>query len=342
MKTLKVGGKSGECKVIIGETIRSLSKYRSTEGTFIVTDKNVMRHHAEKLHGFECIEVPSGEKGKRLQTIEEICSSMLEKQAGRGSFIIGFGGGAICDLAGFASSVYMRGIGLGLAPTTLLAQADAAIGGKNGVNLNGYKNIVGTFRQPSFCICDVELLGTLPKEEVRHGFAEVIKHAAIADEKLFLFLEENSGKALSLEKKAMEKIVHDSIAVKAGIVAQDEFEKGKRAKLNFGHTVGHALEKTLGLPHGGAVSIGMVLESRIAASMGALLESEAGRLEGLLKKFGLPVKASYDAEELVLAMKADKKIAGEIIRFPVLEEIGKARVKEMKFTELGGLLHDMR
>ena len=176
--------------------------------------------------------------------------------------IVAIGGGIVCDVAGFAASTYMRGLSFGFVPTTLLAQVDASVGGKNGVNLHGYKNLVGTFAQPGFVLCDPELLRTLPTEEVRNGFAEVIKQAAIGDALLFSFLEAGPDAALSLDRAAIDRIVYDCLKVKTNIVKEDELETGERRKLNFGHTVGHAVEKVHGLRHGEAVSIGMMAAAR--------------------------------------------------------------------------------
>ncbi len=223
-----------------------------------------------------------------------------------------------------------------------LAQVDASAGGKNGVNLGGYKNLVGTIRQPQFCLCDFSLLATLPKSEMRCGFAEVVKHAAIGDAELFSYLETSWRKAYDLNRAAIEKVVHDSLAVKTGIVGRDERERGERMKLNFGHTLGHAVEKATGIPHGEAVSIGMVAAANLSVKRGLLQAKDAERLEALLSGIGLPTAAAADRGKVLDAMKKDKKRFSGKMRFVLLEGIGKARIEEIALEELEAVVDDMR
>ena len=248
-------------------------------------------------------------------------------------------------MAGFAAATYMRGVKLILVPTTLLACADAAIGGKNGVNLAGYKNLVGTIRQPETVICDFELLKTLPREEIASGFAEVIKTACIADATLFTYLEENLLQAMNLKKSVIEKVMHDSIAVKAGIVEKDESEKNERMKLNFGHTVGHSIENTLGLRHGEAVAIGMMVAAGISQKRGLASRKDCDRLQALIEKAGLPARLPGKSKEnlgkIKDALSKDKKKRGSAIRMALMNGIGKARVEEVQISEIEGVLDDL-
>ncbi len=255
--------------------------------------------------------------------------------------LIGIGGGVVCDIAGFVASTYMRGTRFGFVPTTLLAQVDASIGGKNGVNFAGYKNIIGTIRQPEFCLFDFELLKTLPEEELKSGLAEIVKHAAIGDNTLFSYLEEHHTDVLGLKKTAIEKVVYDSLLVKAGIVSRDESEKGERMKLNFGHTLGHAIESTTGMHHGEAVSIGMAIAARLSVTKGMLAAKDAERLAALLRKTGLPVEHMLDKEKLLDAVKRDKKRMENKINMVLLRSIGKAEICKISMDELEGVINDM-
>lgn len=342
MRVLEVEGRSGKSRIVLGEDIGKLREYCGGRKTVVVTDSTVRRLYGDKLGGFEVVEVGLGEGSKTLETVEKLYGEFLERGLERNSFVVGFGGGIVCDIAGFAASTYLRGVGFGFAPTTLLAQVDAGVGGKNGVNFRGYKNLVGTINQPEFVLCDFELLRTLPREELACGFAEAIKCAAIADRGLFEYLEGKGEKLLELERPVVEKAVYDSLAVKAGIVSRDEREGGERRKLNFGHTIGHAYEKVLGLAHGEAISAGMVAAARLSVGKGMLSGEDAARLEKLLSSVGLPVRASAGKEELLDAMLKDKKREGTKIKFVLLNGIGKAEVAEIGIGEIEAVLDDMR
>ena len=222
--------------------------------------------------------------------------------------------------------------------STLLAQVDASVGGKNGFNFGGYKNIVGVFSQPEFVICDLNLLKTVPPKEILSGFAEIIKHGAIADKNLFSYLEENRDQVLALDLPVIEKLVYDSVIIKSEIVNQDETEKGERRKLNFGHTFGHAIEKTTKVRHGEAVSAGMVLASELAVKKEILAVKHSNRLIELLDRYGLPVRLEFDCKEVIDTLRMDKKREGDLIYFVLLSEIGKACVEEIEIQELEALI----
>jgi 3-dehydroquinate synthase len=372
VKTIKIKGSAGDSVVMIGESLSNLGRYLPVEPkqransqllaaglvseseidkipcsrrlpaawsgelqkTVIITDKNVWRIHGKKFPPCRVIRISPGEKAKTLDTVRNIYEEFLEFEVDRSSLIVGIGGGVVCDIAGFAASTFLRGIRFGFVSSTLLSQVDASVGGKNGVNLGGYKNIIGVFNQPEFVICDLSLLSTLPERELLNGFAEIIKHAAICDKKLFAFLEDNHKKALSLDRNVIRKLVYDSVKIKSGIVSRDENEKGERKKLNFGHTFGHAFEKNLGIHHGEAISAGMIIASRLSVKKGLLKEEEFKRLKKLIKLFGLPVELPGDRIKVIDAIRKDKKRENSSLHFVLLSGIGSAVVKEIPISEL--------
>ena len=342
MKEIELHARSGDCKIIIGESARNLAKYVTSEKTLVVTDSAVARLYGDRFSKYETVVLEQGEKSKTLVSVQKVYDKCLEMELERDSFIVGVGGGIVCDIAGFAASTYLRGINCGLVPTTLLAQVDAGIGGKNGVNLKGYKNLVGTIRQPNFCICDMDLLKTLPSEELSCGIAEVIKHAVISDPQLFSYLEKNMESALALEKGAMYKIVCGAIAVKVGIVSSDERESNERRKINFGHTFGHAIEKVTGLPHGKAVSVGMVIEANLSVKKGLLKEADRLRLVKLLELAKLPTAINLsDRKGMVDAIRKDKKRKGESIHAVLLQGIGKAKLIDINLGEVEDIVNNL-
>jgi 3-dehydroquinate synthase len=290
---------------------------------------------------WEVIEIGIGEISKTLATVERVYKAFLRNDVDRSTLVIAIGGGLVCDVAGYAASTYMRGLPFGFVPTTLLAQVDASIGGKNGVNFKAYKNLIGTFTQPHFVLCDFAFLKTLPKPELKNGFAEVIKTAAIGDAALFSFLETAWEAALALEPDVIERIVYGCVNVKSRIVSSDEREKGERRKLNFGHTFGHAFEKVNRLRHGEAVGIGMIAAARLSARRALLSKNDVGRIEALLRKFDLPVKTHVNADRVRDALRKDKKRANAEIFFVMLDGIGNAQVMPVAMHELDEVLHDL-
>jgi 3-dehydroquinate synthase len=280
-----------------------------------------------------------GEKIKTLKTVEFIFGKLLELDADRSACIVGIGGGIVCDITGFAASTYMRGVDFGFVSSSLLSQVDASVGGKNGVNFSGYKNMLGVFNQPGFVICDTAMLRTLPAKELSIGFAEVVKHAAIGSEELFKFLEENHREALQLDEAVIERLVTDSVLIKSAVVNRDEKEKGERRKLNFGHTLGHALEKTVGISHGEAVSIGMVFAANLSVKRGLVDKGEAARLSQLLEKVKLPTQIPFDKDKVIDALKKDKKREGAGIHFVLLTKLGRVIIEKITIGELKELIH---
>ena len=334
MKSFKIHGITGDSTIVVGEALQNVEMYVSSEQLVVITDSNVRQIYAKDFPPCEIIEIGIGEKIKNLDTVKTIYGRLVELEADRSCFIVGIGGGVVCDIAGFVASTYLRGVRFGFVASTLLSQVDASVGGKNGVNFEGYKNMVGVFNQPEFVICDMNLLKTLPEREVLCGLAEVVKHAAIGDVDLFSYLEENYKRVLQLNPEVIEKVVYDSVLVKSSTVSKDEKEMGERRKLNFGHTLGHAIEKSTGAPHGEAVGTGMVIASVLSEKRGYLPTEEMERIVALVNKFKLPTRVHVDKRKLLDALRKDKKREGEVINFVLLRGIGKAVVEKISLKEL--------
>jgi 3-dehydroquinate synthase len=339
MKTFEIHGSTGDSFIHVGETLQNLQNYIPSENVVFITDKNVTQFYENDFPPHPVITIDIGEKIKNLDTIRNIYEKLVAVGADRSTFIVGIGGGIVCDIAGFVASTYLRGVRFGFVSSTLLSQVDASVGGKNGVNFKDYKNMIGVFNQPEFVICDLNLLNTLPKKEILNGMAEIVKHGIIEDASLFAYLEKHSRKALSLDVDVIEKLVYDSIIIKSAIVNQDELEKGARRKLNFGHTFGHAFEKTTGVAHGEAVSAGMVVASQLCVKRGHLSAKDAERIESLLQKIGLPVRIQAEKKSVLDALKKDKKRKADRIYFVLLNEIGNAFVDQIAITDLEAVIH---
>lgn len=334
MKIIEIQGQTGNSKIAIGESLENLNKYTNGTKKIIITDENLNHFYHHRFPPWDVIEIGTGEKIKTLETATYIFKKLIELEIDRSCFLVGIGGGIVCDITGFVASTYMRGLPFGFVSTSLLSQVDASIGGKNGVNFEGYKNMIGVFNQPHFVICDPEMLKTLPHKELLSSFAEIVKHAAIGSEELFAFLETNFQKALALDAETLEKLVYDSISIKAAVVQKDEKEKGERRLLNFGHTLAHALEKTSGISHGEAVSIGMVFAAELSVKRNRLPKASAQKIRDLLQQIGLPTTIPLNKEKILDAFKKDKKRQGNTIHFILLESIGQAVSEEIPLQDL--------
>jgi 3-dehydroquinate synthase len=334
MHSLEVMGSSKVSRILVGENYRNVGKYLPSKEVVIIADSNVHCHYHASFPKVKTIKIDTDERMKSLDTVNYIINELIEMEADRGLFLLGIGGGILCDITGFVASIYMRGVPFGFISTTLLSQVDASVGGKNGVNFKGYKNIVGVFNQPDFVICDPEMLKTLPKEELLNGCAEIIKHGAIADKGLFEYLEANHQGILKLYSDVIERVVYDSVVIKSNVVNRDEKEKGERRILNFGHTIGHAVEKVTGLSHGRAVSIGIAAAANLSESRGILSHDDKERIIRLIKNMGLPFELNADKERVLDAMKRDKKREGDSIHFVLLNGIGKAVIENISIKEL--------
>jgi 3-dehydroquinate synthase len=342
MRKLDLITSSGKSEVFIGGDIHNVISRYDKAKTVVMTDENLLRLHPSKFAGFPVISVGSGEKAKSMEQAVKLYHRLLEMEADRSWSLIGAGGGIATDLSGFVGSTFLRGIKFGFVSTTLLGQVDAAIGGKNGVNLDGYKNMIGIIRQPEFVFCDIESLSTLPEREFLGGFAEIIKYGAIRDKKFFEFLNINIEKGLAKDEFILESIIHESIRNKIEVVQADENEIGERKTLNFGHTFAHGFEKLYKIPHGEAVALGMILAARLSVNLGLLDVFKCNELENLIKRTGLPVNLEFDVDLLADVMKKDKKRAGGEISFILLEDLGKAIIRKVQVNNLKPILHDLR
>ncbi len=334
MKTIEIATETGISKIVIGESYKNLSQYLPSGRCIIITDDNILKHYGHALPAVPVISIGQGEKSKTLDTLSLIFDKLVGHEADRSTFIIAIGGGIVCDVAGFAASVFMRGLRFGFVSTSLLSQVDASVGGKNGVNFRGYKNMLGVFNQPEFVIIDTTMLETLDKREFYSGFAEIVKVAAIQDESLFRYLEEHYQDALLNKHDVMEKLILDSVLIKSKVVEQDEKEKGERKKLNFGHTFAHAIEHNTGMLHGEAVSLGIVLAAGLSVRLGLLHSSESERIVQILSRLKLPVTMQTDYPALISAMKKDKKREGDFLHMVFLDRIGNAVIKKISYNQL--------
>jgi 3-dehydroquinate synthase len=303
----------------------------------VITDSNVGKKFAKaalkslSASGFEpiLITVPAGEKSKRIAVVEKCYDQLAAHRLERKSFIVALGGGVVGDLAGFVAATYLRGIPFVQVPTTLLAQVDSSVGGKTGVNLRAGKNLVGAFYQPQLVLCDLDALKTLPRREYISGLAEVIKYGVIYDAVLFAQLERNLPKILERDEKMLLQIIARCCEIKADVVGQDETESGLRAILNFGHTLGHAIENSFGYGkflHGEAISIGQVAAAKLSQKILGLPSGDVERIEKLFAQAGLPVKIKLNLaqrKKLFAAMKLDKKVSAGEIKFVLAQKIGK-------------------
>lgn len=333
MQQINIKGNLKDSSIIIGERLGNLTDYLPHNKPVIcISDEKVWPLYGHSLN-LPYILIGQGEKNKTLNTLSFIYDRLLELGAHRGTFILALGGGIVCDVAGFAASTYMRGLAYGFVPTTLLAQTDASVGGKNGVNVRGYKNIAGTFNQPDFVLCMPEVLKTLPPHEIAEGMAEVVKHALIADLDMFNYIESHTDSILSLEPNAVNYLVRRSVEIKAAVVNADEREQGERRKLNFGHTLGHALEKSTGCAHGEGVALGMLCAVALSIARDMLAPEFYPRLQNLLKALGLPYTMPPVSAEQFNIMTSDKKREGLDLHYVLLKKVGQARVHKFNLDE---------
>lgn len=324
----------------IGSYIKSLNFGKSI---FIITSPTIGSFYLKPLisslkhYGFIDIQtnyVPDGEKNKSYKSYEKLISSLIRFNGNdeKKILIINLGGGVVGDLGGFVAATYKRGTKYIQVPTTLLAFVDCGIGGKTGINFKGVKNIVGAFYQPKLVFADLSLLVTLNKREMRSGFAEVIKYGVIHSSDFFEFIEKNVDKVFAIDKKTIEHIAVESYSIKADIVAKDEFDtKGIRARLNYGHTIGHAVESAskYAYKHGEAVSIGMVCVNDLAVKLGLLDKKSSARIENLLIKSGLPVRIkNHNIDKIMDFFRRDKKFINGKNRLILPVKIGKTKIVE--------------
>jgi len=317
--------------------ISHLKEIVDKDNAIIITDENVYNAHSKRFRNWNCIVLKPGEEYKVQSTVDEVIDQLIEMEADRKTALVGVGGGVITDITGYVASVYMRGLQFGFIPTSLLAMVDASIGGKNGIDVGVYKNMVGIIRQPKFILHDMVFLNSLPQNEWGNGFAEIIKHAAIKDAGMFRELETNSFRKYQSSQKAICHLVQRNAIIKTKVVQNDEFEKGERRLLNFGHTLGHALENQYELSHGQAISIGMTYASVISEKIVGF--KETGRVAALLLKYNLPTFTDFDKQKVFEVLKMDKKRERREMNYVLLEKIGKGIVKSIPLKQLEKIIN---
>ncbi len=306
--------------------------------TILVTDENLERLYGDYWANFPSIVVRAGEVHKNIDELHRIYEGLLAHRAHRGTHLLAVGGGMVSDLAGFAAASFMRGLPISCVPTTLLAQVDASIGGKNGINFGLFKNMIGTVRQPNSLFFCTEWLKTLPITEYTSGFAEVIKYALIDEKVSFEELEIQKEAFWRQERNFLDEVVRCCVKAKNRLVAQDPQEKTVRRLLNFGHTIGHPLEKILQIPHGHAVAIGMVLACRLSEKYLGFSAEKTQRVRELLEAYGLPTAASVNPDEVLDLLLHDKKKDAQHIHFILLEDIGRPVIYPIAQSALGAEL----
>ena len=364
MKTVPIATPSAKYNVLIGHglieglhgRLQRLSAGKPFR-PFLITSPNIWKLWSERVRAAfpeaqspTVLFLPSGEKHKRLRTIESLSEQLAAAGADRDALLIAFGGGVVGDMTGFLAAIYMRGVPFVQIPTTLLAQVDSSVGGKTGVNLAAGKNLVGSFNHPLEVLADINLLATLPPRELRSGLQESIKAGIISDPKLFASLETNAGAILGGDANALAKIVAASVRVKARVVAQDEKESGARMTLNFGHTLGHAIEAATGyknLLHGEAVAWGSIAALHLGLMRGSITQDEFARMANLILAYGPLPRFRAKADKLVELTGADKKKRSGRRAFVLPTGIGSTEVVfDVSDDELAvaaeAMLSDMR
>jgi 3-dehydroquinate synthase len=322
-----------------GADLSHLEKLADKEQAVIVTDENIFRGHRKKFGGWNTIVIKAGEEFKNQATVDSILQQLIAFGADRKTFLVGVGGGVVTDITGFVAAIYMRGIPFGFVPTSVLAMVDASVGGKNGIDIGLYKNLAGTIRQPEFLLYDYSLLRSLPKEEWVNGFAEIIKHACIRDAAMFRELEKNTLGFYQKDKAVLARLIRRNVLIKSTIVQKDEFEQGERRLLNFGHTLGHAIENLYELSHGQAISIGMAAACMISEELSDF--TDTNRVVTTLKKYGLPTQAEFDAKKVMHVLKMDKKKVKDNMNYILLKKIGQGVVKTIPIGQLEKLLQSI-
>ncbi len=321
------------------DNISYLKKIVDSKNAIIITDENVYKHHQSKFKGWNVIVLKAGEEYKVQATVDAVIEQLITMQADRKTTLIGIGGGVVTDMTGYVASVYMRGISFGFIPTTILAMVDASIGGKNGIDVSVYKNMVGIIRQPRFLLYDLNFLSTLPQAEWENGFAEIIKHACIKDAAMFRLLEANLLSTYQKNKKAIAELIQRNVLIKTKVVQKDEFEKAERRLLNFGHTLGHALENQYELSHGQAISVGMTYACHISEQLSGFKQTD--KVVKVLEQYGLPTYASFNKKKAIEVLKMDKKRERKEMNYILLEKIGKAVVKSIPVKDLESIIKEL-
>jgi 3-dehydroquinate synthase len=321
------------------DSITHLKEIIDVKHAVFITDENIFKAHLKRFKNSKVIILKPGEAHKNQETVNSIIQQLIAFEADRKTILVGVGGGVVTDITGYVASTYMRGIKFGFVPTTLLALVDASIGGKNGIDIGVYKNIVGVTKQPSFILHDFSSLGTLPETEWHNGFAEIIKHACIKDAAMFKELQQHSFKYYFSKKKETALLIERNAKIKLKVVQKDEFEQADRKLLNFGHTLGHALENQYELSHGQAISIGMTYASHISEQLLGFKQTEA--VVKTLEQYGLPTYFKFDKAKVFDVLKMDKKRERKEMNYILLEKIGKGVVKQIPLNQLEKIIQSL-
>lgn len=326
-------------RVVVGSVGEWLPRLLPQKRVIVVSDTNIDRHYHSLIEPYDHVLIGLGETSKTLRTLDVIYRRFIELGVDRSCFVLAVGGGIVTDVAGFAASTFMRGLEFGFISTSLLGQVDASVGGKNGVNVDGYKNMVGTFTQPRFVVCDVNLLRTLSAREFRTGLAEIIKAGVIGDATLFEMLEQADFSTLQRDSDTLREMVYRAVKVKADIVERDERESGDRRLLNLGHTLAHAIEKSSSkFNHGEAVAVGLAMIADVAAKQGLLAVEDKERILNLLQRAGFALEPPVEVRTLLKAVKRDKKAEGDSIHVVFPLGVGNCCVEKMPLEEFKALV----
>lgn len=332
-----VQGANQNCQILTEHSYKNVGELISSKKVIFITDVNVHKHYSHFFENHSHIILPTGESQKSLATIESLYRRLLEEKIDRHSFIVGFGGGVITDITGYLASTFYRGVPFGFIASSFLAQVDAAIGGKNGVNIDSYKNLIGTINQPSFVICDTELLQSLDQEILKDGIMEALKHFVIRDGSRFDWLMKNRQAILNRDVDLLKELVKTAAKIKVDIVNQDEKESGLRKLLNFGHSYGHAIEKLSGLSHGKSIAIGMQMAGNLSHQLGHCSHEAYVQLCDAIKAFEMPINSDILFESLVDVIAKDKKKVDSDIDYIFLKSIGHASIERIPLSTLSSL-----
>jgi 3-dehydroquinate synthase len=329
---IEIGGK--QVKYYFNNNLERFEKEIELRDCIYITDANIAPFLKKFLENKKHIISIAGEAAKSIRNYEAIIEQLTELKVHKKCTLIGIGGGVITDLTGYIATTYMRGVSFGFIPTSLLAMVDASIGGKNGLNVLHYKNILGTIQQPDFIFFDTQLLNTLPVDEWKNGFAEVIKYACLFDLDFFNYLKNQSLENLIKNENELQYIIQKCVLYKNKIIIDDIFDHANRRLLNFGHTIGHAIESNLHLKHGYAIGIGMVIASVIASNHNTNDRNNIKLISDLLKKYDLPTYISFEIEPIISSIQLDKKGDGNSIEFILLKQIGVPYIHSLDMNSI--------
>ena len=334
MRTFNYSFPSGNTEYFFEADLSVLYEKAPRASTIIITDENVAAIHGPSFADYKTLTVPAGEISKTWQTIEHLAEELIKMGAHRDTLLIGLGGGLVTDITGFLASVYVRGLPFAFVPTTLLGMVDAAIGGKNGVNIGLHKNMMGLVCQPKFLLYSTDFLLTLPDEEWSNGFAEIIKYGYISDTRILTILQENNILFFQKHHRQLSELIEGCVHIKNKIVVADEHERGLRKLLNFGHTAGHAFETLYRLPHGHAVALGMLVAMRLSAQHKNSGDQLMTQLAGILQQYKLPTELDYNIDDVMNVLQMDKKKTEKGIDYILIDKPGVASIKSLSIDEI--------